>query len=49
MVSGWSLGGGELLSLGEVGGGGGVLSNTVVKMLTHEIRVVTYMILHYMR
>lgn len=44
MVSGLSPGGGggELLSLGEVEGRGGVLSNTVVKMLTHEVRVVTY-------
>ena len=44
MVSGLSLGGegGELLSLGVVWGGEVVLSNTVVKTLTHEMRVVTY-------
>ena len=44
MVSGLSLGGGggELLSLGVMWGGGDVLSNTAVRMLTHEMRVVTY-------
>ena len=44
MVSGLSLGGegGELLSLGVVWGGGDVLFNTAVKILTHEMRVVTY-------
>jgi len=44
MVSGLSpgSGGGELLSLEEIGGGGGVLSNTEVKILTHEMRAVTY-------
>ena len=50
MVSGLSLGGGggELLSLGEVEGGGGMLSNTVVNILTHDMRVVTYrVILNY--
>ena len=52
MVSGFSLwgGGGEPLSPVEVGGGGGVLSTTAVKMLTHEIRVATYtIILDHMR
>ena len=52
MVSGLSLegGGGEPLSPVEVGGGGDLLPTTVVKMFTHEIRVVTYtMILHHMR
>ena len=42
-MSGFSSGGcgEELLSLVVVWGGGGVLSNIAVKMLTHEMRVVT--------